>query len=79
MVNMPREIGVVLDASGEPRSIAHKHGSWEVARVQNRWRIDDEWWGSEISRMYYELLLSDGAVLTVFRDLLSGTWYRQRY
>ena len=78
MVNMPREVSVVVGASGEPRSIARDGGSWEVARVQNRWRIDDEWWGSEISRMYYELLLSDGAVLTVFHDLLSGTWYRQR-
>jgi len=79
MVNMPREISVVVGASGEPRSIARDGGSWGVARVQNRWRIDDEWWGGEISRMYYELLLCDGAVLTVFHDLLSGTWYRQRY
>ena len=76
---MPREISVVLGVSGEPRSIARDGGSWEVARVQNRWRIDDEWWGGEISRMYYEILLSDGAVLTVFHDLVSGAWYRQRY
>ena len=79
VVNSPREIGVVAGGSGEPDAILHDGGRWKVARVQNRWRVDDEWWRDEISRMYYELLLSNGAVLTVFHDLVSGRWYRQRY
>ena len=78
-VNIPREIGVAVNGPGEPNSIVRDRGRWKVARVQNRWRIDDEWWRSEISRMYYELLLSNGSVITVFRDLLSGKWYQQHY
>ena len=78
-VNMPREVRVAVDASGEPRSIARDGGGWEVSRVQNRWRVDDGWWSGETSRMYYQLLLRDGAVITVFRDLLTGKWYRQHY
>lgn len=78
-VNMPKEITVVVDGSGEPNSIVCQRGKWRVARVQNRWRIDDEWWRSEISRMYYELLFADGSVSTVFKDLESGKWYQQRY
>lgn len=79
VVNNPREVGVVVDGSGEPDAVLHDGGRWRVARVQNRWRVDDEWWRGEISRMYYELLLSNGAVLTVFHDLVSDRWYRQRY
>lgn len=79
MMNMPREVSLLVSSSGEPCSIACDGGRREVARVQNRWRIDDEWWGNGVSRMYYELFLSDGAVITVFHDLLTGTWYRQRY
>ena len=78
VVNSPREVSVVADSSGEPDAILHDGGRWKVARVQNRWRVDDEWWRGEISRMYYELLLSNGAVLTVFHDLVSDRWYRQR-
>ena len=78
-VNMPREIAVKVNSLGEPDSIVCHRGSWKVTKIQNRWRIDDEWWQSEISRMYYELLLSDGPVLTVFQDLANGKWYQQRY
>ena len=78
-VNIPKEIGVIVNGSGEPISIVSNEGYRGVGRVQNRWRIDDEWWRSEISRMYYELLLSDGSVITVFQDLANGKWYQQRY
>jgi hypothetical protein len=78
-VNVPREIGVAIDSPGEPITILSDHCQRRVAKVRNCWRVDDDWWRSEISRMYYELLLSDGSMLTVFRDLLSGKWYQQRY
>lgn len=78
-VNTPREITVIDNGLGEPNSIICPGGKWKVAGVQNRWRIDDEWWRSEISRMYYQLLLSDGSVITVFQDHVSGKWYQQRY
>jgi hypothetical protein len=78
-LNVPREISVAADDSGEPLSITSDHGRWQVVRVENRWRIDDEWWRNEISRMYYQLLLSNGSMLTIFKDLLSGMWYQQHY
>jgi hypothetical protein len=52
----------------------------EVAAVQDRWRIDDEWWReAPVSRMYYELQLDGGRVATVYRDLVEGGWWLQRY
>ena len=50
-----------------------------VIQTRNIWRIDDEWWRQEISRRYFELEISDASVITVFQDLVSGNWYRQRY
>ena len=50
-----------------------------VREVLDAWRIDDEWWREQpISRLYYRVLLEDGMALTLFHDLLSGRWSRQR-
>ncbi len=46
--------------------------------MQNQWRIDDEWWREPVSRHYYLLELAGGALLTVFRDLHTSTWWEQR-
>jgi hypothetical protein len=37
-----------------------------VVELQDRWRIDDEWWRKEISRMYWQVVLEDGQQLVVF-------------
>jgi hypothetical protein len=51
-----------------------------VTSVQDRWRIDDEWWREmPVSRMYYRLQLEGDRVITVYHDLLGGAWCLQRY
>jgi hypothetical protein len=51
-----------------------------VTSVQDRWRIDDEWWREVVvSRMYYQLELDNGRVITVYRNLIEGGWCEQRY
>lgn len=74
-----KETNVIADHSGDPLSITLNHTRKRVVRVQNTWRIDDEWWREEVSRRYCELQLENGSIVTVFRDLVSGKWYRQRY
>ena len=50
-----------------------------IAAIQDRWRIDDEWWREHaISRMYYEVVLDDGTLLTMYHDLLVDAWFEQR-
>ena len=52
----------------------------DVASVQDRWRIDDEWWReTPLSRMYYQLRLEGDRVVTVYQDLVGGAWCVQRY
>ena len=51
-----------------------------VSAIQNHWRIDDEWWReTPVSRAYYQLQLDSGRVITVYRDLVEGAWWEQRY
>jgi hypothetical protein len=76
---IPREIEVAADDCGEPVAVVLDSGPKRVARVRNVWRIDDEWWRQEISRLYFEVELDDGHILTMFHDLVSRKWYRQRY
>ena len=79
LLNVPREIRVVADEHGSPVFVWIKGNRRRVTHVRDIWRIDDEWWRQEISRRYFELEMSNASVITVFQDLVSGNWYRQRY
>jgi hypothetical protein len=51
-----------------------------VLQILDRWRIDDEWWRKEISRMYFQVLLAPEEaplVMTIFHDLIEGGWFAQ--
>ena len=79
-LNAPRPIVVRADDRRLP--LAVRKPTWRrevpVARVQDRWRID-EWWRAEpISRLYYELLPEGASRLTVYHDLVDDAWYEQR-
>ena len=78
-LNIPREVRVTADEEGSPVFVWLRSRQRRVVRIRNAWRIDDEWWRHEIARLYFELELSDGSVITVFQDLISGNWSRQRY
>ncbi|MGQ9572250.1 MAG: hypothetical protein ACUVV3_03560 [Dehalococcoidia bacterium] len=66
--------------AGEPRAVVLGSERLAVAAVQDRWRIDDEWWRERpVSRLYFSLLLEDGQVVTVYQDLIGLRWARQAY
>ena len=75
----PKEIQVAADGLGEPMAVKVDRRWRKVALIRNTWRIDDEWWREEIARRYFEVELVGNSVVTVFNDLVSGKWYRQRY
>jgi len=76
----PRRTDVVTDERGLPCRVRFEGAMCAVAAVQDRWRIDDEWWReTAVSRMYYQLQLEGGRVITIYRDLIGGEWCEQRY
>ena len=77
-VNLPDPVEVKEALSGLP--LAVKTPRWQtVVAIEERWRIDDEWWREKISRQYFQIELQSGMVLTIFRDLVSDKWYQQKY
>jgi hypothetical protein len=76
----PRAIEVEADEQGSPLRL-QLAGAWrEVRLVRRPWRIDQHWWRSDpISRLYYRVACEDGPPLTIYYDLISGSWSRQEY
>jgi hypothetical protein len=80
-LNAPVRIQVETDDDNHPVLVQRR--GWRtpraVARIQDRWRIDDEWWRARpISRLYYAVVLGDGTLLTIYRNLLTEAWFEQR-
>ena len=79
-LNEPRRIEVRADPSGAPEALRLQRTWLEAIELQDSYRTDDRWWTEEpVARQYYELLLEDGRVVTVFRDEIAESWWVQRY
>ena len=80
-LNAPSPLRVQTDAQGRIVSLWRQGRLTPraIAAIQDQWRIDDEWWREHaIARLYYELLLDDGTLLTVYHDLTTDAWFEQR-
>ena len=80
-LNAPAPLRVELDADGRIIAIWRQGRLTPrtIAAIQDRWRIDDEWWREHrVARMYYEVVLDDGTLLTMFQDLVADEWFEQR-
>jgi hypothetical protein len=78
-VNAPEPLQVEEDSSGLPVAVKIKRRQ-AVISIEDRWRIDDEWWRTEsISRLYCEVLLNSGQRLVLYKDISKGGWYQQEY
>ena len=78
-VNAPHTIEVEEDAGGLPKAVKMPRRQ-AVAAIEDRWRLDDEWWRREhVSRMYYSVRLASGHRIVLYKDLTDSRWYRQGY
>jgi hypothetical protein len=70
---------VEADAGGFP-TVVRIPRRQAVAAVEDRWRLDDEWWRSEpVARLYFAVRLASGQRLVLYHDLIKGEWYKQVY
>ena len=80
-LNAPTPLRVQTDAQGRIVAIWRQGRLTprSIASIQDRWRIDDEWWREHaVSRMYYQVVLDDGTLLTMYHDLEGDAWFEQR-
>ncbi len=79
-LNQPKPLQVEVDGEGQPAAVYLSKRRRRTETVLETWRIDDEWWRDQpVSRLYFRMMLEDGRMLTIYRDLLSGQWARQQY
>ena len=71
----PKPALVRVDEGGVPAAVEAR----EVDSVLEEWVVEDRWWtGRPLRRRYFELVLTDGRNVVVFRDLVAGGWFTQR-
>jgi hypothetical protein len=76
-VNLPEAVQIEEDTKGLPLVLRSKRRQ-KIISIEDRWRIDDEWWRSEaVSRLYYAVLLASGQRVVLYKDLAQNTWHRQ--
>ena len=73
-LSTPRPVNVRARGDGVPLRV----GRAGVETVAEEWVVEDRWWtGRPLRRRYFELVLSDGRNVVVFRELGHGRWYAQ--
>ena len=78
-VNLPEAVLVEVNAAGDP-VLVRVGRRQKVSSIEDRWRIDDEWWRSQpISRLYYAVVFKSGQKVVIYKDLPTGQWFRQNY
>lgn len=77
-LNQPRPIAVNCVA-GLPVAVSQNGRRLRIAEIVDGWVVEDGWWWDPVARRYFHLVLTDGRLLTVFEDLIAGSWYRQYY
>jgi hypothetical protein len=79
-LNLPRPVQVEIDpGSGLPLVLRERGRSCRIARVQDAWHVDDEWWREPIRRRYLQVVLADGSLRTLFHDRRADRWFAQSY
>lgn len=73
-------VAVVECRQGRPWRVGFGRcpGDWRgVAAVADCWELEADWWQPEpVARRYWALAPTDGGLVTVFQDRLSGSWLR---
>lgn len=67
----------VTVSGGKPSTVKIRQRYVKVTSVINMWRIDEDWWRTPVSRMYFLLELENRVRISVFQDLIGGNWYKQ--
>ena len=71
-------ITVTCDALAAPTAFVwdtHRHS---VARVLERWRVDEGWWRRRVWREYFTLTTHTGLLVLIYHDVRDDTWRLQR-
>lgn len=79
-LNLPRPVQIIAPAPDAlPAFLIESGRRLRVEEILDSWDIDEEWWRDRLWRRYYQLVLENGHLITVFQNLVDGSWYQQHY
>jgi hypothetical protein len=71
-------IQVALDETGRPTTFTWDGQTHPVRAIANRWRVDRQWWSSQVWREYFKLTTETGWLVIIYQNLVNRRWYLQR-
>ena len=76
-VQVPMPCKVQEDAEQRPVSVRLLGKLLAVESIEERWEDAGDWWkDNPLVRVTYQVTLEDGQRLTIFKNMLTGGWYR---
>ena len=74
---IPMPCKVQEDAEQRPVAVTLFGEQLEVESIEERWEDEQDWWkDNPLVRVSYQVTLEGGRELTIFRNMLTGGWYR---
>ena len=70
-------VSVEVDGHGRPLRFTWQERRYQLQQIQQRWRVDSEWWSDEgrIWRDYLAVTTTQGMLCVLYQDLLSREWF----
>ncbi len=77
---LPLLIPLVVQADGDniPLSFLWLDKQGRIHTIENRWRIEKDWWHEPIAHDYFFVVTDNGYLATIFYDRVDDTWHFQR-
>ena len=74
---IPMPCKVQENAEQRPVAVTLFGQQLEVESIEERWEDEEDWWkDNPLVRVTYQVVLADGRRLTIFKNMLTGGWYR---
>lgn len=82
-LNEPEPITVSSNAAHYPVAVHVSGERLAVTSIADTWIVEEGWWYSDqskrVDRQYFKVVLSDGRIMTIFRERQVNRWFEQDY
>ena len=75
---LPVPIKVMVNTHGLPVVLYLRDGRQPIFGIDEHWRMEPPWWNRRIRRDYFRVILMDGSLRVIFRNLNTGGWFIER-
>ncbi len=71
-------VGVITDATEQPIKVKSLDSWYEVVERLDRWEDAGDWWNGESEKIFFRVILINGSVMEIYKDLPTEEWWSNR-